>query len=101
MAKSKAAKAGKSLEEFRENHDKGYIIPKKIRDGLESLGESWVYEQEFVRLAGLSLTDFSRFRDPFMDDHCVEVRGIGTKGAKRIWCGTKAFRDQLAEMTDV
>lgn len=86
-------KPGHSLDDFRQKHDKGYIVPKKIKEALKELGQSWVYEAEFMRLAGISSTDLSTYREEFVDDHVVVV-----DRTKRVWCGTKGFAEKLREM---
>lgn len=91
---AKTKQAGRGLTDFRAAHDKRFIVPAKIRAGLESLGESWEYEQEFLRRCGLSTTDFSIYRDEF-SDFWVQVGG---KSPKRIWAGTKKFAETLREM---
>lgn len=89
-----AEKTGHSLDDFRQKHDKGYIVPRKIKEALKQLGDSWVYEAEFMRIAGVSTTDLATYREPFIDDHVVLV-----DRTKRVWCGTKAFATKLREMT--
>jgi hypothetical protein len=84
---------GKDLEAFRMAHDKSYLIPRKIKAALEQLGDSWEYEAEFIRRAGVCQTDFAAYRDEFME-FCVPVGG---KNAKRVWAGTKKFAAQLRE----
>lgn len=86
-------KAGKTLEDFRSRHDKDYIVPKKIKAALEQLGDSWEYESDFIRLAGLSQTDFASYRDQF-DAHAVVVDRSG----KRVWTGTKSMAEKLRGM---
>jgi hypothetical protein len=96
MSKSTAAKAGgKDLEMFRAAHDKSYIVPRRIKEGLTALGESWEYEAEFIKRCGLSQIDFAAYRDQFSDFY-VETGGTGGRG-KRVWAGTKAFATKLRE----
>lgn len=83
---------GKNIKEFRSNHDKNYIIPKRIDQALTDLGEAWLYEAEFLRQAGVANTDIPQFRDQY-EDHIVYV-----DRTKRIWCGTKEFADELREL---
>jgi hypothetical protein len=92
-----AASAKKrGLDEFRAAHDKSFIVPSKIRAGLADLGDAWEYENEFISRCKLSTTDFSRYRDPFMSKHVVEVAGSnGRSSQKRVWCGTAAFAAKL------
>lgn len=91
---SAQVKTGKSLDEFRAAHDKSFIVPKKIKEGLVTLGEGWEYEQDFQKRCGLSQTDFSQHRDGFLD-FFFQVTG---KNPKRIWCGTKTLANKLREM---
>ena len=93
--KTRSAKnAGHTKDDFRDQHDKSYIVPKKIREGLEQLGDAWEYEMEFMRRCGLSTTDFSRYRDEF-EDYIVNTGG---KNPKRAWTGSVEFAAELREM---
>lgn len=87
-------RAGKGVEEFRAAHDKDFIVPQKIRDGLKKLGNGWEYEGDFVRLAMLSQTDMALYRDGFAD-FWFEVSGH-TK--RRVWCGSKELAEKLRAM---
>jgi hypothetical protein len=93
MPRSKKApeSKGRSLDEFANLHDKATIVPRKIRDALTQLGDSWEYETDFMRRAGLSPTDLARYREPFLD-HCVMVPG---RNPKRAWAGTLKFAAKL------
>ena len=93
MSKVKKAAGGKDLAEFRSAHDKSFIVPQAIKRGLEELGESWDYEQNFIKRCNLSLTDFSKYRDQF-SEYFVE---IGGKSIRRVWAGTKGFAGKLRE----
>ena len=84
--------SGRSLSEFRETHDKNFIIPKKIKAALAALGQGWDYELSFARQAGISLGDLSAFRSMF-EDHIVIV-----DRTKRAWAGTKATADRMRAM---
>lgn len=88
------AAKGKTLNEFADLHDKGTIVPKRIRTALVQLGDSWEYEGDLIKRAGLSQTDFSRFREQFAADHSVE---LGGRNPKRAWAGTKAFATKMRE----
>lgn len=88
---------GKTLEEFRSMHDKNYIVPKKIKDALAQLGDSWEYEIDFIKIAGLSTTDLVTFREQF-EAHIVSVKVNGTSHRKNVWAGTPAFAAKLREM---
>lgn len=81
---------GKSLNDFCNAHDKATIVPKKIKDGLKQLGNSWEYEADFIKRCKLSQTDCAQYRDAF-SEHWLEL----TTPRKRIWAGTVAFAEQL------
>lgn len=89
------AKLGRSLADFRATHDKAYIVPAKIKATLAALGESWLYEAEFIKACGLTAPDVAAFRDQFAD-HLVDVRHEGRRRA--VWAGTKAMAGKLREM---
>lgn len=92
--KAPAKTPGKDVQAFRELHDKSYIIPKKIKDGLAALGDSWEYEADFMRRCGLSHTDFAAHRDDFMEFYVT----VGGQKSKRVWAGTKSFAAKLREL---
>ena len=96
-AELKQTKVGKSVDAFRAAHDKSFIVPQRIREGLKKLGDGWEYESDFIKLCGLRQTDFARYREPFLDDHCVTVGG---KSVKRCWAGTKAAAEKMREMAN-
>ena len=88
---------GKDFESFRAAHDKSFIVPKRIKDGLAALGDSWEYEAEFIKRCGVSQTDFAFYREHFADFY-VETSGSTNKRGKRVWAGTKAFATKLREV---
>lgn len=89
-------KTGKSLEDFRSTHDKNFVIPNRIKDGLAKLGEeNWEYEFEFMKLCEVSQTDFARFRDQFEDFFLVVNVG---RNPKRVWAGSKKLAAKMREM---
>lgn len=90
----KSSAHGKSLEDFRAEHDKGFIVPRKIKEALAKLGEGWLYEVEFLKLAHLSTTDLATYREEFAD-HIVNVGG---RTPKRVWVGTKALAQKMKGM---
>lgn len=81
---------GRTFAEFRERYDKSYIVPRRIREGLAQLGESWEYEADFARRCGVSLQDLGIFRSQF-EQFVVVVRADG----KRVWAGTVSFAERL------
>lgn len=96
MSNVKSAPKGKSLEDFRGLHDDSFIVPNKFRAALESLGESWEYEKDFIIRAGVNQTQFGRYREQFAD---FQIE-IGGKTKKRVWAGTKAFANKLRERAE-
>lgn len=82
---------GKDFESFRAAHDKNFIVPNKIKAGLAALGESWMYEAEFMKSCGISQTDFAAYRDQFAEFYV----DVGGRNPKRVWAGTKAFANKL------
>jgi hypothetical protein len=85
---------GKDLEMFRAAHDRSFIIPRRIKDALATLGESWEYEAEFIKRCGLSQSDFALYRDQFAD-FFVETANSHRSRGKRVWAGSKAFATRL------
>lgn len=89
-------RAGKSkkLSDFRAIFDKSFIIPKRIKEGLKSLGaQGWEYEAQFARVCGVSLADLSAYRDEF-SDYIVQVNRDG----RRAWAGSPALAGQMRDM---
>ena len=88
------SQVGRSITEFKESHDKSYIVPKKIKAALAALGGGWEYEMPFAKLAGVSLGDLSAYRAMF-EDHIVMV-----EKSKRAWAGTRLTADKMREMVN-
>lgn len=86
-------KLGRSLADFRSEHDKDFIVPGRIKKALETLGEAWEYETDFARLAGVGLADLGIYRDKF-EEYYVVVNRSG----KRAWSGSKATAQKMREM---
>lgn len=87
---------GKSLADFRAVHDKSFVVPNKIKAGLEKLGnDGWEYEADFIKLCGLNINDFGRFRDQF-GDNIVAFKQDGRD--RRIIAGSKALAAKMREM---
>lgn len=85
---------GRSLDEFRANHDKSFIVPRKIKAALEKLGPGWQSELEFAKLAGVSMTDLAAYRPQFE----AFVVAVSRDGTRRVWAGTKGLADKMREM---
>ncbi len=87
------AQRGRSLQEFRCQHDKDFIVPARIREGLKALRGGWEYEGPFAKLAAVSLSDLANYREAFTD-YIVVVRRDG----KRAWAATPALAAKMREM---
>ena len=86
----------KTLSDFRAAHDKNFVVPQKIKAGIEKLGkEGWEYEVDFARMCGVNTTDFARFRDQF-EEFFVTV--LSNNHTRRVWAGSKATADKMREM---
>lgn len=85
------ATKGKDVSAFQAAHDKAFIVPKAIKQGLAELSDSWEYEAEFIKRCKLSQTDFSKFREQFKA-HVIETSG---RNPKRVWAGTVKFAGRL------
>jgi hypothetical protein len=92
--KKPAPQKGKDLEAFRAAHDRAYIVPQRIKAGLDALGESWEYESEFTRRCGIAPQELPRYRDQFRE-FCVEPPRGSASSPKRVWAGSKAFAAKL------
>lgn len=86
---------GKDVETFRQLHDKNFKIPKKIKDALAELGESWEYEADFIKRCSVSNTDFAMFRDNFTE-YWLEAKS-DNRNPKRVWCGSVKLANKLRE----
>ena len=86
-------RTGKNLAEFRALHDKDFIVPKKIREGLKNLAGSWDYESVFSKNIGVSLSDLGNYREQFAA-YVVHIR----KDGKRAWSGNVATAKAMREM---
>jgi hypothetical protein len=93
---AKPAPKGRSMAEFRAAHDKSFIVPTKIKTALETIGEGWAYEGEFVKLAGISATELGVYRGQF-EEFIVTLKGT-EHGGRRAWAGTKALAAKLRAM---
>lgn len=96
----KMASTKKSLADFKAAHDKSFIVPAKIKAGLEKLGaDGWEYEMDFAKLCGLGNNDLARYREQFTA-HVVVVKNQGGKGERRVWAGTKTLALKMQEMAN-
>lgn len=89
------AQKARTVEDFRNSHDKSVVIPNKIRAALAEMAkigpQHHEYEVDFLKLAGLSTTDLGKYRDQFKD-HIVVVNhanGKALPNAKNVWFADK------------
>jgi hypothetical protein len=92
-ARTEPRKPGRSLADWKATYDKDTIVPSKVRAALKELGQSWEYESEFVRRAGVSYADLNGYRDAFAD-YIVTIRAE----SKRVWAGSVEFAQALREV---
>lgn len=94
---AKAKTIGKSIQEFRDKHDRSVIIPGRLKAGLAKLADDhWEYETEFFRLCELQPQAVAPFREQFAE-YIVVVKGASSH-PKSIWCKTPALADRLRKM---
>lgn len=92
--KPPAVARGRSLDEFRATYDKDTIIPQKIDAAIAELGkDGWAYEMEFVKLAGVGLSQLAAYRDAYAE-HIVTLN----RESKRAWAGSKALAAKMRAM---
>lgn len=92
---------------FGSTHDKAIVVPNRIRAVLADLAkigpEHYEYESEVIKLAKLSQTEITRFREGFRA-HIVEIKyeaGKKLKTPKNVYFHNPAVarkvREQLAK----
>lgn len=88
----------KTLADFKAAHDPNVIVPSKIRAALAAIEkegpENWLYELDFLKLAGLSTTQLAMFRDQFAA-HIVEATASHGKSLKRVYFGNAKVAAKL------
>jgi hypothetical protein len=75
-------KGVRSLAEFRQTYDHETIVPSRVNAALKELGAGWLYEVEFAKLANVTTTQLSMFRDRYAE-HIVSVRDSRRKRSRR------------------
>ena len=90
--KESSTHAGKTLADFRALHDKDFIVPRKIKDGLRTMPGVWMHEIDFVRHAGVTLHDLGNYREQFAELLVVPRDG------RKIWAKTAAVAEQMKVM---
>lgn len=97
---NRAEENKKRLRDFRELHDRSYIVPRAIRAAIRSLGsDSWEYETNFIRCdelraAGVSQVELNLYRDDFADYIAMTKRRDG----RRCWAGSTALAEKMNAM---
>jgi hypothetical protein len=80
----------KTLADFKNAHDPNVIVPNKIKAALAAIekdgAENWLYEVDFLKLSGLSVTQLAAYRDTF-EAHIVVAPATHGKTTKRIYFG--------------
>jgi len=87
------SRQGRAIGDFRAAYDKDFIVPRKIKAGLRTLGAGWEYEVAFAKMCGASLSDIGNYRSQFAD-HVVDIR----RESKRAWAGTTKTAEQMRAM---
>jgi hypothetical protein len=83
---------GRTLAEFRQTYDKETIVPSRVDAAVAALGDGWLYEVEFAKHAGVSLSDLGMFRDKY-SRHVVSVRE-----GRRVWFGNPKNAEEARRM---
>jgi len=85
---------GLSLDELNAKFNPNVIIPAKITQGLKTLGEGALPNEEFRKLVGVSTLQLSTFADQF-EEYQVTIKDQGRP--RTLWCGTAAFAKRVRE----
>lgn len=91
--RTKPRRKGKGLAEFKRLHDKDTITRNRIESALQSLGEAWEYESEFVQRAGVTYADLGNYREAY-EGNWVFIK----REQKRAWAGSKELAAQMREL---
>lgn len=89
---------GKTLADFRSKYDRSVVVPNKIRTALQALlkqegPQAWEMEGDFVKRAGVSQADISKYREEFVK-HVVVVREAG-KSERKVWFADARIASQV------
>lgn len=88
----------KTLADFKAAHDPNVIVPNKIRAALASIEkegpENWLYEGDFLKLSGLSVSQLASYRDQFAA-HIIEAPATHGKAVKRVYFGNAKVATKL------
>lgn len=87
----------RTADDFRTAHSRRTVVISKIRQGLKDLGNSWMYEREFLKLAKLATFDLARYREEFAAYYLDAPHKSRTR---RVWCGTPAMAKKLRAIAE-
>jgi 7-cyano-7-deazaguanine synthase in queuosine biosynthesis len=82
----------RSMSEFRQTYDLETIVPQRVNAALKELAGGWLYVVEFAKLAGVTTTQLSAFRDRYAK-HIVAV-----KDSRRVWVVRPALAEEMRRM---
>jgi hypothetical protein len=89
---------GKDLDAFRQTYDRIAVIEQRIKRALAELGDSWEYEADFMKRAGIASVDWANRRSDYTA-YVVLVKGNHGRGAngntRRVIAGTAKFAEKL------
>lgn len=93
---AKAKPESRNVAMFKGQYHRSVVIPTKIAAALEKMAkdhspEHYEYEADFVKMAGISITDMNGHREAF-SKYIVEAKPIGSgngRTAKRVWFATE------------
>ena len=78
----------KTVDDFRGAHDRTVIVPRKIRAALATMlaqgRETWEYEGDVIKLAGIASGEVTAYREQFRA-HIVVTPPANGKSARNVW----------------
>lgn len=81
-------KKSKTVNDFKNAHDRSVIVPRKIKDALAKMREdgreNWEYEGDFIKLADLSGKEIPDYREMFKG-HIVVTPAANGKSPRNVW----------------
>ena len=86
-------RGGRTLESFREEFDREYVVMSRVTTALQELGDTWLYELEFSKAACVSLAELAQYRDRFAE-YIVHLK----KDGRRAWAGSPELAKQMQAM---
>lgn len=83
----------KARDDFRNQYDKKVIVPKRVQEGLKTLGlTGWEYVREFLRTNKIQERDWGLFSKDY--EHLI----VEASDKKKVICGSKKLADEFREM---